>query len=169
MPIQIIRGDITKISCDAIVNAANFSLLGGGGVDGAIHKAGGKGLLLECAKLGGCKVGHAKVTGGYKLPCKYVIHTVEPKWKNGKHGEPDLLEACYSESLKLAVENNCKSIAFPLISTGAYGYPAEAALHVAIDSISAFLANNNLHVYIVIFDNDIYNLATELFQVKYTI
>lgn len=162
MALNIIKGDITKMNCDAIVNAANSSLLGGGGVDGAIHKAAGKGLLLECLKLGGCKTGQAKITGGHKLPCKYVIHTVGPKWKDGQHGEQELLESCYIESLKLARDNKCLSVAFPLISTGVYGYPKDIALRVAINAISSFSAGMDLQVYIVIFDNDTYRIAEEL-------
>lgn len=163
MPIQIIRNDITKIECDAIVNAANSTLLGGGGVDGAIHKAAGKGLLLECMRLGGCKTGQAKITGGHKLPCKYVIHTVGPKWKGGTRGEKELLESCYRESLKLASEHACKSVAFPLISTGVYGYPKDQALHVAVDIITSFLIEHDILVYIVVFDKAAFQISEKLF------
>lgn len=152
MPLQIINHDITKVECDAIVNAANSTLLGGGGVDGAIHRAAGKGLLLECMKLGGCKVGQAKITGAHNLPARFVIHTVGPKWKGGRKGEQELLESCYLQSLHLALDNQCNSIAFPLISAGAYGYPKEEALRVAVDTINHFLTEHDMLVYIVLYD-----------------
>lgn len=163
MPLNIIRNDIVKMSCDAIVNAANSTLLGGGGVDGAIHKAAGPGLLFECMKLGGCKTGEAKITKGYKLPSKYVIHTVGPKWKDGAHGEEDLLCSCYHSSLLLAMKNGCKSVAFPLISSGVYGYPQELALKVAVDEITAFLQRTDMQVYIVIYDQTFFKTCQRLY------
>ncbi|HQA59479.1 MAG: O-acetyl-ADP-ribose deacetylase [Tepidanaerobacteraceae bacterium] len=141
--IDVILGDITKVEVDAIVNAANKTLLGGGGVDGAIHRAAGPELLEECRQLKGCETGQAKITKGYRLPAKHVIHTVGPIWQGGDANEDELLASCYRSSLMLAVENNVKTIAFPSISTGAYGFPVKRAADIAIREIARFLEENN--------------------------
>ena len=163
MPLQIVRNDITKMKVDAIVNAANSSLLGGGGVDDCIHRAAGPELLAECKTLGGCETGSAKITGAGKLPCKYVIHAVGPRWLGGKRGESDQLISCYRTSLALAKDKECETVAFPLISSGIYGYPKDQALRIAIDTISEFLLENDMTVYIVIFDRKAYQISGKLY------
>lgn len=162
MPLQIVRNDITKMECDAIVNATNYKLIGSGGVAKAIQVAAGPGLQAECQTLGGCEPGHAKITGGYNLPCKYVIHTAGPRWFDGKSQEKDILASCYQESLRLAKDHKCASVAFPLISTGALGYPKDQALQVAISEISKFLLRNEMLVYLVVYDKDCFRISKKL-------
>ena len=164
--IEIIQGDITKLDVDAIVNAANTSLLGGGGVDGAIHRAAGPELLAECRSLGGCRPGEAKITRGYRLPARFVIHTVGPVWSGGKHREPEILANCYRNSLQLAVENAIKTIAFPAISCGAYGYPISDAAQIALKTVRDFLATDDRidKVIFVLWGDDIYDAYRQLLE-----
>ncbi len=164
MPLFIVRNDICKMKVDAIVNAANNSLLGGGGVDGMIHQAAGPNLLLECKTLGGCATGDVKITGAYDLPCHYIIHTVGPKYIDGHHDEERLLRSCYRRALEIALEKELDSIAFPLISSGIYGYPKAEAFKIAIDEISGFLKDHDLIVYLVIYDHDTYVISTKLYS-----
>jgi len=162
--IKILRGDITGLDVDAIVNAANTTLLGGGGVDGAIHRSAGPELLAECRTLGGCRPGEAKITRGYRLPARFVIHTVGPVWRGGKQREAETLANCYRSSLQLAVENGIKTIAFPAISCGAYGYPIPDAAQIAVKTTRDFLATKDQidKVTFVLWGEDIYDAYRQL-------
>ena len=162
--IEILRGDITKLDVDAIVNAANTTLLGGGGVDGAIHRAAGPELLAECRTLGGCRPGEAKITRGCRLPSRFVIHTVGPVWRGGKHGEPETLANCYRNSLQLAGENEIKTLAFPAISCGVYGYPIKEAAQIAFNATREFLAvsDNPQKVIFVVWGEDVYDAYLQI-------
>ena len=162
--IEIVRCDITKLDVDGIVNAASTTLLGGGGVDGAIHRTAGAELLAECRTLGGCEPGQAKITRGYRLPARFVIHTVGPMWRGGKHGEPETLANCYRNSFQLTVENGIKTIAFPAISCGAYGYPVEEAAQIAVKTTRDYLAAEDKidKVIFVLWSEDIYEAYRRL-------
>ena len=162
MPIKLIRQDITKVRCDAIINPSNESLIPGGGVDLALHTAAGPKLLSACEKLGGCELGQAKITPGFDLPCKYVIHTVGPIWKDGTSGERAILESCYTKSLQIARKNRCRTVAFPLISSGTYGYPKNQVLDVAMRCIGEFLEEHDMTVYIVVYDKTSFALSEKL-------
>ncbi len=164
--IEVYKGDITKVKVDAIVNAANKSLLGGGGVDGAIHRAAGKELLEECKTLNGCETGQAKITKGYKLPARFVIHTVGPVWHGGNTNETELLRSCYQSSLKIANEKDLSTIAFPGISTGVYGFPKKQAAEIAIEAVQAFTEKHDKpeKVIFVVFDEESENFYTKLLK-----
>lgn len=164
--IELVQADITQLEVDAIVNAANSSLLGGGGVDGAIHRAAGPQLLAECSAIGGCPTGEARITKGYNLKAHFVIHTVGPVWRGGQNNESILLANCYRNSLKLAVENGCFSVAFPNISTGIYGFPKEEAAEIAIHEVKLFLSSNNLikQVIFCCYDNENYSIYNKILQ-----
>jgi O-acetyl-ADP-ribose deacetylase len=164
MKIKLFRGDITSLKVDAIVNAANSTLLGGGGVDGAIHRAAGKELLTECRTLNGCETGDAKITKGYNLPAKFVIHTVGPVWNGGRSGEPEKLASCYRRSLEVAIENGVKSIAFPNISTGVYGYPKKEAGELATKTVISFFNNNDEFELVIfcVFDDENFAIYSNL-------
>ena len=163
MPLQIVRNDITKMNVDAIVSATDPTLLGDGGVSGAIFRAAGPELAAACRALHGCAEGEARITAGCGLPCRYVIHTVGPVWRGGGHGEREQLVSCYRNSLRLAKEQGCETVAFPLISSGNFGYPKDQALRVAVDTIGAFLLEHDMTVYLVIFDRRAYQISGKLF------
>lgn len=164
MPLKIVNNDITRMAVDAIVNTANPALQRGGGVCGAIFAAAGaEKLQEECNRIGRCNTGEAVITGGYKLPARYIIHTVGPVWRGGGYGEPELLRSCYISSLNLALKNNCRSIAFPLISAGIYGYPKEQALKIAVAAINEFLQKHDMEVYLVVYDREAVSLGKKLF------
>jgi O-acetyl-ADP-ribose deacetylase (regulator of RNase III) len=160
--IKILRGDITDLEVDAIVNAANESLLGGGGVDGAIHKAAGPELLEECKKIGGCPTGDVKITRGYNLKAKYIIHTVGPVWKDGNHNEEEILSNCYKRSLELATKNNIKTLAIPAISTGVYGFPKELAAEIALKELRNFNGPIDT-IYLVAYDQENFDIFKKIF------
>lgn len=163
--LRVVHGDITTLPVDVIVNAANSTLLGGGGVDGAIHRAAGPELLNECRQIGGCPTGEARITGGYNLPAKYVIHTVGSVWRGGSHGEADLLAACYRNSLEIAASKGLVSIAFPCISTGVYGYPHQLAAEIAVSAVREFTAaaKSISEIIFCCFTEEDYRIYTEIF------
>ena len=164
MPIQIVRNDITQMSCDAIVNATDSQFSGRGGTDYAIHQAAGESLASACALLPPGQVGEAQITPGFALPCRYIIHTVGPTWQDGESGERDALIRCYTNSLELAKKNGCESVAFPLISAGSFGYPKDKAMRIALDAIGDFLMQNDMLVYIVLYNGEAYRLGSMLFS-----
>lgn len=161
LEIEVFQGDITKLEVDAIVNAANCSLLGGGGVDGAIHRAAGPELLKACIPFGGCRTGEARITPGFRLPSKFVIHTPGPVYRDGLHGEPELLKNCYLNSMKLAEENGCESVAFSAISTGVYGYPKKAATEIAVRTVREFTCQNVKRVIFCCFGEEMLKIYRE--------
>lgn len=166
LEIEVIQGDITKLEVDAIVNAANCSLLGGGGVDGAIHRAAGPELLKACIPFGGCRTGEARITPGFRLPSKFVIHTPGPVYRDGLHGEPELLKNCYLNSMKLAEENGCESVAFSAISTGVYGYPKKAATEIAVRTVREFTCQNVKRVIFCCFGDEMLKIYQEVLAGK---